>query len=160
MKQLFLSAMFGLIGFSLQAQTISSELISSGGDNFANSNLQLNWSLGELQTESFVGSQYILTQGFHQETFAITKISENPFFDISIVVFPNPTKDFINLKVENNDTKGLYYVLFDLNGEKLLSGEFSDLTEQINFSEYTSGTYFIKILQNNKQVKSFQIIKK
>ena len=158
MKRIILIFGLGFFVFIAKSQTVSPELISSAGDNFINSNYQLNWSIGEIQIETYQNLENVLTQGFHQNTYVITAITDLRV-DLKMFVFPNPTSDFITLKVENSKVENLQYTITDLSGKILQNGSFANKTEQINFSSYTVGTYLITISQNNQILKSFKIIK-
>lgn len=159
MRRLFLTVGLGLAIFTANAQTTSPELVSSAGDIFNNTSYQLDWSIGELVTETYTGAQNTLTQGFHQGTYIVTSIDENPLLDFSIVAFPNPTSDFISLKVESSKVESLQFTITDISGKILQNGNFTNEPEQINFSSYAAGTYIVTISQNNQILKSFQIIK-
>jgi len=49
-------------------------------------------------------------------------------------------------------------VITDINGKLLLKTKAINQTEQINFSNYAVGTYFITVSQNNQLVKTFKSI--
>ncbi len=59
-------------------------MISSSGDNFTNSTYQLDWSIGECVTATHSEGNYVITQGFHQESYVIT-IIENLKMDIKFL---------------------------------------------------------------------------
>ena len=67
-----------------------------------------------------------------------------------IHVYPNPTSDFIYTK----DTETYKYVLLNLLGESIQSGEFSS-NNAISIAEHPNGLYFI-LLENTKTGKSSQ----
>ena len=159
MRKLIFTVGLGLAIFTANAQTTLPELLSSAGDSFNNTSYQLDWSIGELTTETYTGSQNTLTQGFHQGTYIITNIYENPLLEFTIIAFPNPTSDFISLKVESTKVESMQYTITDLSSRVLQIGKVLYETKQINFSNYAVGTYLISITQNNQLLKSFQIIK-
>ena len=160
MKTIILSLLLGGITIASMSQSISSDLISSGGDTFTNGNYQLDWSIGELIIANFTGTDVSLTQGFHQGTYTITNIFELSGSKISINAYPNPTTQFITVAtdiefVENNYT----LTVTDIKGRLYSKKEISSNEEKIDFSGFISGTYIIYIQQNNQILKSFQIIK-
>ncbi len=159
MRRLILTVGLGLAILTANAQATSPELVSSASDSFNNTSYQLDWSIGELATETYTGAQNTLTQGFHQGTYIVTSIDENPLLEFSIVAYPNPTSDFVTLKVESSKVENLQVTVTDLTGKVLQNYKFANETEQINFSSYSVGTYLISITQNNQFIKSFQIIK-
>jgi len=140
------------------SQTASPELVSSSGDSFNNTSYQLDWSVGECVTATHSAGDYVITQGFHQNTYVITSVEDlRP--EIEMTVYPNPTSDFISLKVESSKVEDLQYSITDFSGKVLQTENFAGDIEQINFSSYANGTYLISISQNNQLIKSFQIIK-
>lgn len=66
MKRYFI--LISIIGcfLNISGQTLTPEVISSSGGYFENTNASLSWTLGETVTETFSGTNVILTQGFHQ----------------------------------------------------------------------------------------------
>ena len=140
------------------SQTTSPELVSSSGDSFSNATYQLDWSVGECVTATHSAGDYVITQGFHQNTYVITTV-EDLRAEIEMTVYPNPTSDFISLKVESSKAENMRYTIIDFTGKVLQISDFSSDIEQINFSNYAVGTYFISVMENNQLIKSFQIIK-
>jgi len=127
---------------------------------YKNSSYQLDWSIGELQTETYRTSGQSLTQGFHQGNYIITEIEQSNQFEA--IVYPNPTIDFVILKIDVSATynKGnLQYRITDISGKILQNEKIRGNIQQINFSGFAIGTYFITIQLNNQFVKSFKIIK-
>lgn len=156
--KILLSVIIILMTHLAISQTVSPELVSSAGDSFNNTSYQLDWSIGECVTATHSAGAYVITQGFHQNTYIITSV-EDLRADIEMLVYPNPTSDFINLKVESSKVESLQFTITDLSGKVLQNGKFANQTEQIYFSSYAVGTYLITISQNNQILKSFQIIK-
>jgi len=158
MKRLFFFVI-GIIMTNLAfSQTASPELVSSAGDSFNNTSYQLDWSIGECITATHSAGSYVITQGFHQNSYVVTSV-EDLRTDISISVYPNPTTDFISLKIESSKVEDMQYTITDFSGRVLQTDNFTDDIEQINFSNYAAGTYFISVTENNQLIKSFKIIK-
>ncbi|WP_017498563.1 T9SS type A sorting domain-containing protein [Flavobacterium sp. WG21] len=74
----------------------------------------------------------------------------------SLVFYPNPTTDFVNLQTENNNEFENAQI-FDLNG-KLVSDETDFTTDKIDVSKLNPGTYILKAKVNGVIV-SKKIIK-
>ena len=140
------------------SQTASPELVSSAGDSFNNTSYQLDWSIGECITETQSAGDFVITQGFHQNSYVVTSV-EDFRADIEMSVYPNPTTDFISLKVESSKVEGMQYIITDFSGRVLQTENFAGDTEQINFTNYSVGTYFISVMENSQLIKSFKIIK-
>ena len=75
------------------------------------------------------------------------------------MVYPNPATDFIRLKIENYEVENLRYQLYDINGSLLQDNKIEGNETNIVMSNYVSATYFLKVTDNNKVVKTFKIIK-
>ncbi|MEM0518826.1 T9SS type A sorting domain-containing protein [Aequorivita flava] len=60
-------------------------------------------------------------------------------FDIS--VYPNPTKDFVNINVSSPAHFEVYSAL----GQRLLSGELTPNEKQIDFSNFAQGVYYVRL---------------
>ncbi len=157
MKRLFLTVSLGVALFSVNAQTASPELVSSAGESFNNTSYQLDWSIGEGITATHSAGDYVITQGLHQGSYVITSV-EDLALDINISVYPNPTTDLINLTSFQNLT-GLAVIVTNINGKILQQTEVINKVEQLNFSDYENGIYFLTIKQKNQLIKSFKIIK-
>ncbi len=160
MRRLIFTFGLGLALIGANAQTASPQLVSSAGDSFNNTSYRLDWSIGECVTETHSAGTYIITQGFHQNTYIITAV-EDFKSEIEMSVYPNPTSDFITLNFSEIQNAGkVSYSITDLSGKVLQTADMKSDFEQIDFSTYANGTYLISISENNKQIKSFQIIKK
>ena len=157
MRRLFFTVGLGLAFFCANARTASPELVSSAGESFSNATYQLDWSIGECVTATHSAGDYVITQSIHQNSYVITAV-EDLRAEIYMSVYPNPTSDFISLKVESSKVEGLQYTITDFSGKVLQTRNFEGDTEQINFSNYGAGTYFIYVLENNQLIKSFKIL--
>ena len=80
--------------------------------------------------------------------------------DLGFSVYPNPTKDILNLKIANFNNGKLSYQLFSLQGQLLLSETVNSEITRISMYRFSDGMYVLKVNLNNKEVKSFKIFKK
>ena len=142
-----------------KSQSASPELISSSGDSFQNSTYLLDWSLGECITETHSAGSYVLTQGFHQNVYFVTNV-EDLHADIKMSVYPNPTTDFITIEFPSAQQQDMIITISDMAGKVFLRKHIINNTEQLDFSAYACGVYFLIAEHNNQKIKSFTIIKK
>ena len=154
-KFLIVSAFMALISVFANAQ----QVISSSGSTLKNSAGSLSFTLGELVIDTKNTGVVILTQGFHQTKLIITAISDLPEQRFSISAFPNPTNDYVNLKIEKGDIHDIEFILFDMQGKVLSNQKIENSNTEIQFSGYNSGNYLMKVLQKGKQIQTFKIIK-
>ena len=95
-----------------------------------------------------------------QQAFEIFTLSiDDNRLDILLSVYPNPTTSHINLRIDNQLSKGLSFQLYDLQGRLLRQEDITDKITQIDMQKLQSATYLINILQDHKRVKSFKVIK-
>jgi len=138
------------------------EVISSAGDHYQNSNVQISWTIGEISTETATDGNNIITQGFHQTNLTVTKIKEDYTNEInaSINIFPNPTSEVANIKLTNVDISTFMFELNDNKGKTIIKKKFESETELINFSQYAASIYYIRIYnQEGTYTNTFKVIK-
>jgi len=135
------------------------QVISSTGGTGQNGSGTLSYTLGELVIDTYTKSNTTITQGFHQPKITVTAINELYGVDFSIFAFPNPTYSLVKLKIEKGGTEKLDYTLYDLGGKLLLQGKLENGETEVSFDPFIPATYFIKILVDGKEVKTFKIIK-
>lgn len=73
MKKLICYLSLVLAAGALGAQNVTPEVVASAGETFANEWLSLEWTLGEVMTETYSGSA-VLTQGFHQPELEVAAL--------------------------------------------------------------------------------------
>jgi hypothetical protein len=136
----------------------SANLVGVAGDNYSNTNYQLNWSIGETLTETYQNGTNVLSQGFHQNTYSVVSVENNSNIDLR--VYPNPTTDLIMVDFNQYENASYVLTIIDLNGKVLHSKKLNSNKVLLNFATYVSGTYSLLVKQQNKLIKSFKIIKK
>ena len=155
------------LGSLASAQSITPEVVSSGGGDTTNANVGLSWTIGEPVGETQSGSNGTITQGFHQSHFEIVSLEEHSELGYEIVVYPNPTTDYIQIELKFNgelpaptETK-FNIALVDHAGKKLLSEDIKNKLEYaVSMSEYAQGQYFLTITSADGLLyKSAQITK-
>ena len=146
-----------LSGLSLQAQTA----ISAAGGNGTGSGGSVSYTVGQIVYTTASGSNGSVAQGVQQpyEISVVTGI-EATDIDLSFSVYPNPSTDFLILKISNYNQEKYDYKLYNITGSLLLKDKVLSEETQINVQQMHSGTYFLKIISGYKEVKTFKIIKK
>jgi hypothetical protein len=145
---------------ALALGVIAQQAVVSSGNYHENSAGSVSWGLGETVIQTFSTENAIITQGFQQTRLTITSVSEMPGLSFSVTAYPNPTHNFVNLKVERENVEDIKYDIYDLNGRVVLKGIMESNPAQINFSDLRPGVYIIRLTENNKELKSFKVVKK
>ena len=169
MKQtrLKLSAVILLIfGLSnLQAQ----EAIPSTGGEASGVGGSVSYSVGQMVYTTNTETNGSVAQGVQQpyEISVVSGIPEAKGINLSVSAYPNPATDYLILKIGNDvktnsrsSQKNILYQLFDINGKmintkKVIKGETKIKTDNLK-----QGSYLLRIIENNKEIKVFKIIKK
>jgi hypothetical protein len=76
-----------------------------------------------------------------------------------MAVYPNPTTDFLQLEVTGEISQALSFQLVDVEGKIIESRKIVNATETIDMGLLASATYFIKVSNKDKAIKTFKIIK-
>lgn len=156
-KTMLLMAFFLLSLTGLQSQ----ETVLTTGGNASGSGGSASYSIGQVLYTNIVGATGSVEHGIQQpfEISTFVGIDDNLGISLSLSVYPNPTTDFLNLKVENEDYKNLSYQLYDINGRQLLNEKMIDNNTNIKMSHLQKDIYYLIIMDNHKLVKVFKIIK-
>lgn len=138
----------------------SQESLSTSGGEATGSGGTSSYSVGQLVYTTSSGSNGTLTQGIQQsiELFSLS----NPEFTgltLKLATYPNPTTDYVILKLKDSDLKGLTYTMYDIQGKAIAKGKALAESTQIRMQHLEAGTYILKVNQSSKELKSFKIIK-
>jgi hypothetical protein len=142
-----------LIAFFISSITSFSQKIRFGYDSAGNQILRTVCSNCSSKT-----SDSTIVKDYNE----INQSSMHVFFDNdNISYYPNPTKDELFLKWENNNTVQTID-LFNMVGQKLKTYYLKNDENSfiVNFSELPSGEYILNLNYLNNEIKSIKIIKK
>jgi hypothetical protein len=93
------------------------------------------------------------------EILVLTGIEEAKGINIEFSVFPNPTSEFLILKIQNNKLEKLNYQLYDIDGRLLKDGEIMGIETVLQTGDLPPAAYYLQISDNQKEVKTYKIIK-
>jgi len=154
-----ISMVFILITFPRISHSQNS-VVSSGNDISGNGET-VSYSVGQIAFNTYSGINGSVAQGVQQayEIFILTGTDDIRSISLNFIAYPNPTTDFLNLKIENFTAEKLFYQLFDMNGRLLINRKIDNAETTIPMQEYVSATYYLKIIKDQGYVKTFKIIK-
>jgi hypothetical protein len=133
---------------------------ASGGDGTGNGGT-VSFSIGQTSYFSYKASNGSVSEGV-QQPFEISVLSTQENIEgiqLSINVYPNPTSDFLTLSIANIDISDISFQLFDMQGKMLFSELVVGVQTEIFVKNLGSSTYILKVVQKNKDLKTFKIIK-
>lgn len=135
------------------------DVVASGGDA-TGAGGSVSYSVSQVAYQSLEGSSGILTQGV-QQPFEIFALSAPEFDDsFSVMLYPNPTSTSVILSLDVSKF-GLdkEYKLTDSNGRVVFTGKITSDETVIDVRHYPSACYYVSIINGNKRVKTFKLIK-
>ena len=145
----------GLTG--LQAQ----ESVNATGGNASGSGGTVAYSVGQVVYTTNTGANGSVAQGVQQpfEISVVLAIEEAQGINLSVSAYPNPTTDYLTLEVNEFELSNLNFQLYDISGKLLQNEKITGNQTSIVMSNLVPATYFVKVIQDNKEVKTFKIIK-
>jgi len=159
-KRLQLSAILllflGLTGVKAQEAIPATGGEANGGGGTA------SYTIGQVVYTTKTGTNgNSIAQGIQQpfEISVVTSIEQAKDINLSVLAYPNPTTDYLTLKVKNYESNNLSFKLFDINGKLLKTENLMGKETQIEMQNLNPGNYFLKITDNQKEIKVFTIIK-
>jgi len=156
--KLYLSALLIILVLSgLNAQ----EVIPVAGGNAEGAGGSVSYTIGQIMYHTYTGSNGSLAEGIQQpyEISILTGSEEIRGIDLISSVYPNPVSEFLTLRVEELEIPDLKYQLLDVNGRLLENNMIKSRETIINMERLTAGIYFLIVTDNNKDLKTFKIIK-
>lgn len=154
-KLLITTAVLGLY------QANAQEAVSASGGNATGSNGNVSYTIGQVVYTTNSGTTGSVAQGVQQPFEIQTVLGVDNFnINLQLAVYPNPTTNWLQLEVKNTDFSNLSYQLFDLNGRVIYNQKITAETSTIALEQLPSAVFLLKVLDNNKELKTFKIIKK
>ena len=162
--------LLGLGGLNAQDATTATGGEASGTGGTA------SYSIGQLFYTTNTGTNGSVAQGV-QQAYEISTIVgiDVKNINIELSVYPNPTTDYLTLKVEDPELSsrwpsGLNFQLYDMQGKLLENKKIVESSSLIKMEDLPSSTYFLKVYSvgrnnrtgvtgNQTTVKTFRIIK-
>lgn len=147
------------------AQSISHSVVASAGANHTDetTGISISWTLGEpvIGTITSDDESIILTQGFQQGALGGDVIVVPLDFSAEITVYPNPTTNFVNIRVDGLLNGTLKLEILDIHGR--LRAQHENITNEdivtIKADHLNSGVYMLRFLSGEKTVKTVRLMK-
>lgn len=128
---------------------------NASGNDIYNNYGSVSYSIGE----SFYiqkGSKLSSSEGIQNNNANNT----NPIKStIKVSLYPNPTRQFINIKIQNDYSNNLSYKIYNNVGNVLLHGIIQNTNAQISLTQLPASIYLLKVYLEQVEVASIKIIK-
>ncbi|MBC8884025.1 T9SS type A sorting domain-containing protein [Flavobacterium piscinae] len=99
----------------------------------------------------------IIAVGYTGNDIALARYNGNTLstgeFDLNykITLYPNPTKEVVNIDLQNNLSDQEEFKIFDINGRTILNGKVSNGLNQINVESLAKGLYIFNLGNINQK---------
>lgn len=72
--------------------------------------------------------------------------------ELSVAISPNPSNGLFNIQLTEADASSFQVTVYDISGTEVYSESVLSKNKAIDLSNHKAGTYFIKVLTENKSV--------
>lgn len=156
-KKTFALLLLGLVITTAEAQ----QGITVTGGAASGSGGTAEYSVGQVFYTTSNGTGGSVARGVQQAYQIATILGlEERQISLNMVAYPNPTADYLTLSVGTTELSSLSFQLYDGSGRLIESKKIISTSETIEMGSLPSALYFLKVVNNNKEVKTFKIIKK
>jgi hypothetical protein len=150
-----------LLGLGLTISVEAQKAIPASGGNASGSDGSVSYTVGQLLYTTNTGTNGSVAEGVQQpyEISVVVGIEQAKNINLICTVYPNPATDLLTLEVEIADNENLFFQLYDVMGKLMVSKRLIDIKTTISMTNLAPATYFLKVTNNQKVVKTFKIIK-
>lgn len=152
----------GIVIFFYEISCSSAQVaINAAGDGGTGTGGSIEYSVGQVNYITNSGSGGTISEGVQHsyEIFVITSLPDAPDIGLYCSVYPNPTQGKLILKIEYTENNLYSCQLYDITG-KLLGVEWLTTNEAVvEMENLPAGIYLLKVKENQKDIKTFRIIK-
>jgi hypothetical protein len=156
-KITLMSVAFLLLGLGgLQAQ----ENPTATGGEATGTGGTASYSVGQVVYTTATGTNGSVAQGVQQAyEISITTGVKETTINLEMNVYPNPTTNYLTLKVDDFELSTLNFQLIDLQGKVIENEKVNSNTTSINLEKLPKAIYFLNVTKINQLVKTFKVIK-
>lgn len=142
--------------FSAQMTHAQQSVNAAGGDVIGTGG-SVAYSIGQ-PFYRVNGSTTTTSEGVHQPIEITVGIDEQDL-DLSMSIFPNPSYDFVHLRIEEYQDQDVSMILIDANGKLLVANDIEHVETQFSVQELPIGTYYLQVLVGQNRFKTFTLLK-
>lgn len=137
------------------------EGVISTGSSITGSSGSVSYSIGQVFYFTGTGTNGNVVQGAMQpfEISIISGTDETIKISFQCSLYPNPVNNFLTMIIVNINSSNLSYQIYDLRGNLLVAKHVNVNQTIIDMSNLSSAIYFLRIIQDNNEVKVFKINK-
>ena len=119
-----------------------------------------SYSVGQVIYTTATGTNGSVAQGVQQPFEISTTVGINETaINLQMSVYPNPTTNYLTLKVEDFELSTLNFQLIDIQGKIIENKKVTASNTTIKMEGQPTAIYFLNVVKNNQVIKTFKIIK-
>jgi len=131
------------------------------GGHISSTGGSVSYTVGQIFYTSHSTVEGSVSQGVQQayEIFVATAIEEAPDISLHFSAYPNPAGDFLILEIKGKWESPCIINLYDINGRLLQNQRLINPQTRLDMSRYNPAVYFLKVVEGQKELKVFRIVK-
>ena len=146
---------FLLLGIGV---TNAQETVTTTGGEASGTGGTASYSVGQVVYTTATGTNGSVAQGVQQPYEISTTVGiKETSINLELSVYPNPTTDYLTLKVADFET--LNFQLIDLQGKIIENKKVTARNTTIKMEALPKAVYFLNITKGNQLIKTFKVIK-
>ncbi len=134
------------------------ETISTANGEATSFNGKISYTIGQTFYTMHTSDYGHVAEGVQLSYDILTHVGPEITHNLQLMCFPNPTANKLTLKVDNHLTS-LSYQLYSMEGKLIMNKQFTKNQTVISLDGYASGIYFMKIVNEQRVIKTLKIVK-
>jgi len=161
-KNLFSIFITFILTISASSVLFGQQAIVTTGADATGTGGTISYSVGQVVYQTHTSTSGSVAEGVQQpyEISVLSSVKEAIGISLTCSAYPNPTIDYLTLKVENYVFDNLRYQLFDMQGKLLESKIITSDQTNIPMNAFAPATYLLKVIHPNNEITTFSIIKR
>ena len=154
-----ISLLFALV--TVHSIALAQDVLVSGGGETSGAGGSASYSVGQVFISTYEDNNGSVSEGI-QQTYVISVLGEITSKVLANAnIFPNQAQHYITLSIDNyNKIAGeLSYYFYNLNGTLLDNKVMVTPETNIDMEHLASGIYFVKLINGQKLIKTFRVVK-
>lgn len=141
----------------MQAQ----QTIATTGEDASGAGGSTSYTVGQITYNTYSSSAGTINQGVQYAYEIISLATDDVAVEKKeIRLYPNPVQDMLYVDFGKEVVKNSSYQLFDTQGKLVKQGNLNQSKNELDMRAIPQSIYIIKIVEDDKNVKTFKIIKK
>ena len=138
--------------------TNAQETVTTTGGEASGTGGTASYSVGQVVYTTATGTNGSVAQGVQQPYEISTTVGiKETSINLELSVYPNPTTDYLTLKVADFET--LNFQLIDIQGRIIENKKVTTSNTILKMEALPKAVYFLNVTKNNRIIKTFKIVK-